>query len=162
MAPIVKRSQKVSFVETTPAGAYTRMKGFTALSHAKNPKEYTRQYVDEDGETTDVVGFSPSMEFALDQMLADASQKSFVDIIDGELTGDAAKVNIVTVDLSGTAPFKAVKRQYIVVPGTEGDGAEAYTYSGTLKAVPGTKVVGTATSTDEFVANATFVPPTAG
>lgn len=159
MPAIVKRVQKISFVETSPAGTYARMKGFTALSTSKNPKEYTRQYVDEEGEDTDVVGYSPSMDFALDQMLADPSQKPFIDIIDGELTGDGAKVNIVTVDLSTTAPHAAVKRQYVVVAGTEGDGMEAYTYGGSLKAVAGTRVVGTATSTDEFKANCTFVPP---
>ena len=162
MPAIVKRAQKVSFVETTPDGAYTRMKGFTALSISKNPKEYTRQYVDEEGEDTDVVGYSPSMEFALDQRLADVSQKPFIDVIDGEITGDGAKVNIVTVDLSTAAPHKAVKRQYVVVAGTEGDGMEAYTYGGSLKAVAGTRVVGTATSTDEFKANCAFVPPVEG
>lgn len=157
MSGIVKRAQKVSFVETVPAGTLARMKGFTALSISKNPKEYTRQYVDEEGEDTDVVGYSPSMEFALDQRLADASQKPFIDIIDGELVGDAAKLNIVTVDMSTVAPFKAIKRQYVVVAGSEGDSMDAYTYAGTLKAVAGTKEEGTATSTDEFVSNATFV-----
>jgi hypothetical protein len=135
------------------------MKGFTALSTAKNPKEYTRQYVDEVGEDTDVVGYSPSLEFALDQWLADESQKPIIDIIDGELTGDDAKVSIVTVDLSTDAPHTAVQRKYVVVAGTEGDGLDAYTYAGTLKAVAGTRVVGTATSTDEFVSDCTFVPP---
>lgn len=158
MADLVKRSDKLSFIETSPAGTYARMKGFTSLAGALNPKEYTRQYVDMPGEDTDVVGYSPSVEFALDQMKADASQAPVIAILDGEKTGDAAKVNIVTVDLSTTAPHTAVKRQYVVVGGSHGDGAEAYTYGGTLKAVQGTRVEGTATSLDEFVTEATFIP----
>ena len=46
---------------------FNRMRGFTTLSGSKNSIEYSRQYVDEEFETTDVVGFSPSVDFGFDQ-----------------------------------------------------------------------------------------------
>ena len=51
---------------------FTRMKGFTELSGSKNPTEYSRQYVDEIFESTDVTGYSPSWSFAFDDYTEDA------------------------------------------------------------------------------------------
>ena len=62
---LVKRSDKVSFLGCINKGSETfnRMRGFTSLSGSKNPSEYSRQYVDEEFETTDVTGYSPSIDF---------------------------------------------------------------------------------------------------
>lgn len=149
---LVKRSKKVMFLEGT-ADKFNRMKGFTSLSTSKNPKEYTRQYVDEDFETTDITGISTSIEFAFDQLEGDAVHDKLVAIIDEERIGQDAVVNMVSVDLTqpGTAlegdSFVAVKRAFTVVPGSEGDSMDAYTYSGTFR-VKGERVVGEATTTD--------------
>ena len=43
----------------------------------------------------------------------------------------------------------AVKRDFAVVADSEGDGTDAYTYSGTFRA-KGEKVLGTATSADDW------------
>ena len=66
-----KRSDIVAFygIEDT----FHRMRGFTEGSISKNPKEYSRQYIDEDGEQTDVVGYSPSMSYAFDSSLCGQS-----------------------------------------------------------------------------------------
>ncbi len=157
MKKIIKRSQKVMFMETTEDN-FERMVGFTALSTSKNPKEYTRQYVDEEFETTDIVGMSTSTEFALDQMVDNAVHEKIVNIADKELVGSDAIVTLLRVDLSDET-HPAVKRNYVVVPGTEGDSMDAYTYGGTFK-VNGAVIEGTATSTDDFKTNATFVPTT--
>ena len=66
---IVKRHEKVAFMEIKTKSSGTkivRMKGFTALSTKSNAKEYSRQYVDEPFETTDVVGISVSQDFDFD------------------------------------------------------------------------------------------------
>ena len=55
---------------------------------------------------------------------------------------------IITVDTS-TTPAVAYKREYTVIPSSEGDNINVYTYSGTLK-VKGEKVKGTATSSDDW------------
>lgn len=153
------RSSKVAFMEVEN-GTFYRMKGFTALSTNRNPKEYTRQYVDEPFETTDVVAISTSMEFTFDQMQNDPVHEKMVDIIDGEKIGDDAVVTIVVVDFTRqgatTGSYKAVKRDFVLIPGTEGDSVDAYTYSGTLRA-KGEKVEGEATSTDGWK-TCTFTP----
>ena len=151
---LVKRSEKVSFLGCIDNGTETfnRMRGFTTLSGSKNPIEYSRQYVDEEFETTDVVGFSPSMEFGFDQYTDDPAHTEMVEILDGEYTGTEARRNIVTVDFSQpgetAGTYKAVKREYAVIGDAEGDSMEAYTYSGTFRST-GKRIEGTATvSTD--------------
>ena len=50
-------------------------------------------------------------------------------ITDGELIGDDAVRSIIVVDIDTGA---AVKRDYAVIPSTEGDNINIYTYSGTI------------------------------
>lgn len=146
----VKRTDKVMFMEDTE-DTFNRMKGFTSLATNKNPKEYTRQYVDDDFETTDVVAISVSTDFTFDQKANDEVHTQMVDIIDNEKIGDDAIVNLLQVDFTqagtGLDSFVAIKRTFVVVPGSEGGSNDAYTYSGTFK-VKGDKIVGEATTTD--------------
>ena len=146
---LIKRSDKVSFLGCLDGSTETfnRMRGFTTLSGAKNPIEYSRQYVDEEFETTDVVGFSPSIDFGFDQYTDDAVHEEMVEILDGEYTGTEARRNIVTVDFSQPVQgggYKAVKREYAIIGDAEGDSMDAYTYSGTFKST-GKRIEGTAT-----------------
>lgn len=156
---LVKRSDKVSFLGclTDDEETFNRMRGFTTLSGAKNPTEYSRRYVDEEFETTDVTGYSPSLDFGFDQYIGDAVHEEMVGILDGEKLGTEARRNIVTVDFSqsaGEGSYKAVKREYAIIGDAEGDSMDAYTYSGTFRAT-GKRIVGTAT-VDETGAVATF------
>ena len=157
---LVKRSDKVSFLGCVSNGEeiFNRMRGFTTLSGSKNPTEYSRRYVDEEFETTDVTGYSPSLDFGFDQYIGDAVHEELVEILDNEKLGTEARRNIVTVDFSqeaGEGNYKAVKREYAIIGDSEGDSMDAYTYSGTFRAT-GKRVVGTAT-VDETGAVATFV-----
>lgn len=153
MKTIVKRNDKVAFfgVVSDENVTFHRMTGFTDLSTSKNPAEYSRQYVDESFETTDVIGYSPSMSYNFDQFTENPVHEDIVSISDNEMIGEAAVRSILVVDFTkeGTAEgtFKARKRDFAVIPDSEGDGTEAFTYSGTFK-VKGETVVGTATSTD--------------
>ena len=136
---IVKRSDKVAFMNTgtTEAPVYTRMRKFTEMSNSKNPKEYSREYVDEDGEVTDVTGYSPEKSYAFDQYTDNPVHEKIAKITDDELKGDEAIVEILVVDKNKTVAeggFEARKRKYTVVPDTDGDSTDAYTYSGTFKA----------------------------
>ena len=157
---LVKRSDKVSFLGCLKDGSekFNRMRGFTTLSGSKNPTEYSRKYVDEEFETTDVTGYSPSIEFNFDQYIGDAVHEEMVEILDGEKTGTEARRNIVTVDFSQPAgvdgSYKAVKREYAIIGDADGDGTDAYTYGGTFRST-GSKIVGTATL-DAAGAVATF------
>ena len=156
---LVKRSDKVSFLGCIADGSETfnRMRGFTTLSGSKNPTEYSRRYVDEEFETTDVTGYSPSLDFGFDQYIGDPVHEEMVGILDDEKLGTEARRNIVTVDFSqeaGEGSYKAVKREYAIIGDAEGDSMDAYTYSGTFRAT-GKRIVGTAT-VDETGAVATF------
>ena len=160
MGKLVKRSDKVSFLGclADDTETFNRMRGFTTLSGSKNPAEYSRRYVDEEFETTDVTGYSPSLDFGFDQYIGDPVHEEMVEILDGEKLGTEARRNIVTVDFSqeaGEGSYKAVKREYAIIGDAEGDSMDAYTYSGTFRAT-GKRVVGTAT-VDETGAVATFV-----
>lgn len=157
---LVKRSDKVSFLGCLTDGTETfnRMRGFTTLSGSKNATEYSRRYVDEEFETTDVTGYSPSLDFGFDQYIGDKVHEEMVEILDGEKLGTEARRNIVTVDFSqeaGEGSYKAVKREYAIIGDSEGDSMDAYTYSGTFRST-GKRIVGTAT-VDENGAVATFV-----
>ena len=157
---LIKRSDKVSFLGCVDNGTETfnRMRGFTTLSGSKNPIEYSRQYVDEEFETTDVVGFSPSVEFGFDQYTEDPVHEEMVEILDGEATGTEARRNIVTVDFSQPATgggYKATKREYAIIGDADGDSLDAYTYSGTFRST-GKRITGTATlNADSSVATFT-------
>ena len=156
---LIKRSDKVSFLGCISEGTETfnRMRGFTTLSGAKNPTEYSRRYVDEEFETTDVTGYSPSLDFGFDQYSGDPVHDEMVKILDGEVLGTEARRNIVTVDFSqeaGEGSYKAVKREYAIIGDAEGDSMDAYTYSGTFRST-GKRIVGTAT-VDDAGAVATF------
>ena len=61
---------------------------FTQLSQSKNPIEYSRQYVDEPFQETDITGYSPSIAYAFDYHRNCEVQKDIVAITEGEFIGD--------------------------------------------------------------------------
>ena len=119
-----------------------------------------RTYVDEDGEVTDVTGYSPEIGYAFDQYANNPVHEKLVDITDNEKTGPDALVNILIVDLSkkvssGTG-YVARLRTYSVIPDTEGDSTDAYTYSGTFRKNSGFTVGTAVLSENDTIA--TFTP----
>lgn len=135
---LVKRSDKVAFmnVGTAEAPDFQRMRKFTEISTSKNPIEYNRHYVDEESEQTDTTGYAEEKSYAFDQYTDNPVHEKIVNITDNELTGDDASVEVLIVDKSKTSTngaYEARKRKYAVVPDTDGDATEAYTYSGSLK-----------------------------
>ncbi len=151
---IVGRHEKVAFFGVKGAGeevTYHRMRGFTEISTSKNPKEYSRQYVDESFERTDVVGYATSISYKFDEMEGDAIHADLVSIEENELLGSAAIRDIVIVDMTaeGTAEgtYVAKSRSFTVVPDSSGDSTDAMTHSGTFRA-NGDTVLGTATTND--------------
>lgn len=137
-AKIVGRHQRVAFMNVSTGEAtasYQRMTNFTQMTNSKNPKEYTRQYVDRESEDTDVVGYAPSIGYSFDRHTNTPVHERIAAIHDGELTGSDALVDIVIVDLfSGSnGSYVARKRTYAVVPDADGDGTDALVYAGTFK-----------------------------
>ena len=145
---LVTRNKKVAFmnVSTTAIANFLRMTKFTEISKSKNPTEYSRTYVDEDGEVTDVTGYSEEISYAFDLHEGNLVHQKIVDITDNEKVSDDALVQILQVDFTKSVGdgYEARLRTYSVVPDTEGDSTDAYTYSGTFKK-NGNMTIGVAT-----------------
>ena len=157
---MVQRHQRLAFMNTGTAEApeFARMTKFTSMTNNKNPKEYARQYVDRPSEDTDVVGYSPAIDYSFDRHTSTPVHDRIAAIHDGELTGSEALVEILIVDLftaADSGACEARKRTYAVIPSADGDGTDALVYSGSLKS-KSEIVVGTATlSNDEQTATFT-------
>ncbi|MBS7297532.1 MAG: hypothetical protein KIG65_00465 [Eubacteriales bacterium] len=149
MDKILKRSDKLAFYEID--GTYKRMRGFTDFSVSKNPTAYTRKYVDEQSERNDVVGYNPSITFAFDRFSDDAVHSDMVSIADTEAVGADAVRSIVIVDITKETEngYFAQKRDFAVIPDSEGNDSDTYTYSGSLKA-NGAIVTGYAQTSDNW------------
>lgn len=150
-AKMVKRHQRLAFMNTDETGQepkFERMTGFTTLTNSKNPKEYSRQYVDRASEDTDVVGYAPATEYSFDRHTNTPVHDRIAKVHDGELTGDDALVDILVVDLfaktsatvanvpidGGTGDvYAARKRTYAIIPDSDGDGNDALVYTGSFK-----------------------------
>lgn len=157
---LVKRNGKVAYMDisTTSVANFQRMRKFTEISKSKNATEYSRTYVDEDGEVTDVTGYSEEISYAFDLYKGNLVHQKLVDITDNEKTGNDALVRILTVDFSKPvgSGYEARLRTYSVVPDAEGDSTDAYTYSGAFRKNSGF-TIGVATITEDGM-TATFVP----
>ena len=139
-ANLVQRTGKVAFYRVKGESIYRRMEGFTSLSNAKNPKEYSRQYVDEDFERTDITGYSASISYAFDKYKNNAVLDDIVNITENELIGQDMVREILVVDMTtsnssngSVYTANAKIRQYSVIPDTDGDSTDCLTYSGTFK-----------------------------
>lgn len=153
VAKMVQRHQRLAFMNTGTAEAptFTRMTKFTSMTNNKNPKEYARQYVDCTSEETDVVGYTPAIDYAFDRHTSTPVHDLIAKIHDGELVGSEALVEILIVDLFTAKEggvCEARKRTYAVIPSADGDGTDALVYSGSLKS-KSEIVVGTATLSDD-------------
>lgn len=154
--PIVQRHKIVAFygvTTTTTSGGTTtttttfyRMKKFTQFAKSQNPIEYGRQYVDEPFAITDIVGYNPSIAYAFDKHRNLPVQEDIVAITNEEKLGDDAVRPIIIVD---TDTNEAYKRDFAVIPNSEGDNINVYTYSGNFKC-KGELIKGTASTSDDF------------
>ena len=119
---LVKRSDKVAYYGIpgeNNAVTYTRMQGFTETTKSKNPIEYSRQYVDESFERSDVTGYSTAMSFAFDQYKDNPVHEDMVEMADNDVLGTDAVRDIVLVDIAVCPQkfargIKARGRRYLV------------------------------------------------
>ena len=144
---LVTRSELLSYmnVGTSDAPSWKLIgEGFTTFTESKNPQEYERHYVHEKSARTDVVGYTPAIEYSTDFYTNNEVIAKIMKITDEELIGSDAQVEICHVHTwdvktpasSGTpAVCAALCRKYAVIPDAKGDGTEALIYSGNLKAV---------------------------
>lgn len=148
---LIQRSDRLAFMNTGTSAqpVWSRMQGFSELSESKSTIEYSRHYVDEKTERTDVSGYSTEQSFSFDRYSPYEVHEKLAEIIDGEKLGTDARVEILVVDTFKETD-NARRRTYSVIPDTVGDGTDALVYSGTFKAA-GDFTVCTATSTDGWM-----------
>lgn len=140
VSKLVARAEMLSYMNTGTAEtpAYELIgEGFTSMAESKNPKEYSRQYVHERTERTDIIGYAPSIAYSADTYTNNPVIAKVRKVTDEELIGTDAQVDIVSVNtFEGTAgAYVAYKRTYAIIPDAKGDGVEALIYSGNFKAV---------------------------
>lgn len=163
LGKLVQRHEKVAYygIEDNDGNViYHRMCGFTKMDTAKNPVEYTRRYIDESFEQTDVVAFSPSIAFAFDRYSDNPVHDDIITLSDNEILGTGAVRSIVVADVSTideSGMVDAIKRDFSVMVESEGNSTDAYTLSGTMS-TKGEKIFGKATISDDaqtlvFIAN---------
>lgn len=150
---LVGRHKRLAFMKTAD-GKFERMTGFTSLTESKESKEYSRQYVDEATERTDVVGYATGVDYEFDRHTHTAIHDILSKISDDEIVGTDAQVDIVSVDVfdpvgDDEKVCKARMRTYSVIPDSSGDGTDALIYSGTFKAA-GEIIHGSATTADDW------------
>lgn len=152
----VKGNEKLPFwgVGEDSDVVYHRMRGFEEFSTSLNPNEYSRKYIDEEYERTDVTHYSPSVSFGFDLIKDNEVHTDIAKIVDNEVVGSAAVRSVLIVDLSSegktAGSYKAYKRDFEVIMDSEDGSDMMYKYSGNLK-VAGSKVFGTATTTDGWM-----------
>ena len=150
---VYNRADIVNFMNTGTSASpvYTRMQGFTSGGKELNPKTYSRQYIDEDFERESTTGYSPNIPYNFDRIKNNPVHEKLATIHDDELKGE--KVEILTVNI---VTNEARLRAYDVNPDTDGDGTDAYQYSGNFHA-SGNMTKGTATVSADGL-TATFTP----
>ncbi len=136
---LVIRSQWAAYMKcgTGESKTYNLMgEGFTDLAESKNPQEYSRHYVHEKSERSDVTGYSPSLSYSMDYYDNDPVCAEIRNITDQEMVGTDAQREIVLVDLfDGTeGSFTAYQRTFSIIPDGKGSGTDALIYTGTIKA----------------------------
>lgn len=145
---------------------YYRLYGFTELSETANPQEYTRKYIDEARERTDIVGMTKTSSFNLDYHEGDLVHADIKKMYDKELTGTNTEREFIAVELFKDVKYtetpvlqaketktgetktgkRAILRKYTVIISDSG-GEEAVTFAGSFN-VSGDRIEGVAISDD--------------
>ncbi|MEG0282632.1 MAG: hypothetical protein RR500_03975 [Bacilli bacterium] len=147
---LYNRADIVNFIGlTASATEFKKMTGFTDNGRTLNPETYERRYVDEKTQRKDVTGYATEIAYTLDRYVNNEVHDTIAEIHDLELTGVSLPIVTVNLNEKGAVAnsFKAKKRMYSIIPDGDGDGTDAYQYTGVF-GVNGEIVTGTATSVD--------------
>lgn len=141
MSEIVKRSERRHYMNTGSAGAPIWSpigEGFTEFAESKNAIHYQRRYIHEVGKRTDVTGYASVIDYEFEVYTENPVIEKIRTITDREYTGDAARVQILSVDLFAPTEtngvYPAICRTYSVIPDRCGSGTDALCYTGSMKA----------------------------
>lgn len=141
MSQIIKRMDRRHYMNTgSPSVPVWSLigEGFTDFTEIKNAVSTRRRYIHEASMRTDVTGYAPVIDYAFEVYAEDPVINRLRTITDGEYTGEAAKVQILCVDLFNetetSGVYNAVCRTYSVIPDRCGEGTDTLCYTGTMRA----------------------------
>lgn len=128
---IYNRADIISFMNTgtEESPTYTRMQGFTEGGKSLNSSTYDRRYIDETVERSTVTGYSTSIAYSFDRIVNNSIHNIIAEVHDKEIVGKV--VQILTIN---TKTNEAQLRNYSVIPDSDGDSTDSYTYSGEFHA----------------------------
>lgn len=132
---VYNRADIVNFMGLTlNASVFQRMKGFTDGGKSLNASTYDRRYIDEKTERSDVTSYATEIAYAFDRMYGNAVHNVIAKVHDDEIVGFS--IPIITVNFNEPVGdgYRAKMRVWSVVPDSDGDSTDAYTYSGAFKA----------------------------
>lgn len=137
---MIQRKQWASFMNTGEQAApvWSRIgEGFTELEMSMGAQTYSRHYVHEKTERKDVTGYATSIAYQCDVYSGDPVIERVSRVMDQELVGDDAQVEIVNVSFFRPMQggYEAFLRRWAIIPDSRGAGAEALTMSGVFAAV---------------------------
>ena len=158
---LYNRADIVNFMGLTlDAETFNRMTGFTDNGKSLNSETYERRYVDEKTSRKDTTGYATEIAYTFDRYTNNPVHEKVAKVHDLEQTGVVVPIIAVNFNEKGTTAnsFKARKRNYSILPDSDGDGTEAYQYSGAFGA-NGDLEEGEATTTDGWK-TCTFIPST--
>ena len=95
---LIMRYQFESYMKCSDSAFHLIGEGFTAFPLALNPKEYTRKYINDKTERSDVIGYAPSVSYSCDHIKGDPCVQEIVNITRNELVGNDTHREIVNVD----------------------------------------------------------------
>lgn len=138
---VIKRMDREHYINigTQASPVWSRVgEGFTEFTESKNPVSTQRRYIHEATKRTDVTGYAPEIDYEFELFGANAAADILRTVSDNELTGDDAKIELLTVnrfeETETSGVYRAYLREYAVVPDECGSGTDALLYTGTLKA----------------------------
>lgn len=151
MNKLYNRSDIVNFMKIGSETTYTRMTGFTDGGKSLNAETYERRYIDEKTKRKDVTGYATEIKYGFDRMIDNLLHDNIAKIHDDELVGETREIVTVNFNEVGTTAntYRAKKRIYTVIPDGDGDGTDAYQYTGTF-AAQGDIVEGIASTADNW------------
>ena len=126
----MRRDQLMHFVDTSMCGttpSYVLLgDGIASLSEEMNAETETKQWINQRNGTTQVKGYTPSIEVEREDCVDDDCRAWIKRMIDELPTGAAAVTYVVRVDATGTptsGAYPAIRRKFAVQVGSTGGDA---------------------------------------
>ena len=108
--------------------------GFTRFAFSMRPIEYTRTYLDECAPRTDAVGYEDRILYAFEAIEGDRVSSHMLSLLRSLHGKSRVCVDIVTVLGKAGQVCRAKRQRYTLCPDTVGDGCDALTAKGSLRA----------------------------